>query len=222
MRATITPMRATITIDVEGDFGTDRLRGLDEVVPRLLDGFAEHDVVAVFFVVAEVARQRPKVIQGISEAGHVIGSHSLDHTALSRIGPERLATQLKDSRAILEDLSGRPCHSFRAPYFDLPRRIGPALEEAGYRWSSSKAPFSPIAKYRHLFATQRPHQLRDSSVWEFPVPRILGLPIPAGLSYRRLFWPLSALSRRPPSVFYLHPYELLDEIEDWGALSRRG
>ena len=137
----------------------------------------------------------------------------MTHATLSSLDAAARAATLEDSRACLEEITGAACAAFRAPYFDLPKGLGPVIEEAGYRWSSSKAPFSPVARYRHLLACRRPHLLAGSEVHEVPVPGFLGLPIPEGLSYRRLFWPLSALPARPPRVFYLHPWELLESVD---------
>lgn len=211
-------MDVALTLDVEGDFGTSDLRGLDEVLPRLLDALEARSIPATLFVVGEVARSRPGVIREAARRGHAVASHSMTHPALSRSGAEARRAELRDSRAALEDITGAPCEGFRAPYFDLPRDLGPLLEEAGYRWSSSKAPFSPVAGYRHLRATGAPHELEGSAVREFPVPRMLGLPIPEGLSYRRLFSPIARWADAP-RVFYLHPYELLERVEGF-ALPR--
>jgi len=199
----------SVTVDVEGDWETDALRGVDEVLPRLLDGFDARGVRATLFVVGTVARARPRALREAIARGHTLGAHGMTHRAFSTLTARERNTELGDTRALLEDTAGVPCTAFRAPFFDLPEDMGPSLESAGYRWSSSKAPFSPVAGYRHLGATE-PHTLPGSTVREFPVPRVLGLPIPEGLSYRRLFWPATAAARDPPRVFYLHPYELLD------------
>jgi peptidoglycan/xylan/chitin deacetylase (PgdA/CDA1 family) len=205
-----------ISVDVEGDFGTDRLRGLDEILPELLDGFEARKVRSVLFVVGEVARQRPQAIRAAAARGHLIGSHSMTHQLMGQADRAFTLRELKDSRRAIEDITGVACTSFRAPFFDPPADLGPLLEEAGYRWSSSKAPFSPVAHYRWLRETKRAHRLAGSGVLELPVGRVLGLPMPEGLSYRRLFWPLTALSRRPPAMFYLHPYELLENWDGFG------
>ena len=205
-----------LTLDVEGDFGAGELRGVDEVLPRLLDALDARAIPATLFVVGGVARARPAVMREAIARGHAVASHSMTHPALSRCSTAVQRAELRDSRAALEDATGAACEGFRAPYFDLPRDLGPLLEETGYRWSSSKAPFSPVAGYRHLAQTSAPHELAGSRVREFPVPRMLGLPIPEGLSYRRVFRPLLALRPRPPRVFYLHPYELLDRVESFG------
>lgn len=211
-------MDVALTLDVEGDFGTRDLRGVDEVLPRLLDALDARALPATLFVVGDVARRRPAVIRDAARRGHAVASHAMTHPALSRCAPAVQRAELRDSRSALEDVTGARCEGFRAPYFDLPRGFGPVLEDAGYRWSSSKAPFSPVAGYRHLAQTGAPHALDDSAVREFPVPRMLGLPIPEGLTYRRLFAPLARWAGAP-RVFYLHPYELLERVEGY-ALPR--
>lgn len=218
-----------LTVDVEGDFGTRSLRGVDEVLPRLLDRFEALGARAVLFVVGAVARERPAMMRDAVARGHVVGSHSMTHAALGSLSAERVRAELIDSRAAIEDVTGAPCVCFRAPFFDTPRDLGPRLAEAGYRWSSSKAPFSPVAGYRNVFA-QAPHRLAGSDVVELPVPGVLGLPLPQGLSYHRLFGALTGLASTPPRVFYLHPYELLDRVEGYAlprwmrpfVLSRQG
>lgn len=204
--------RVALTVDVEGDFGTPSLRGVDEVLPRLLDRFEALGARAVLFVVGAVARERPAALRDAAARGHVVGSHSMTHAALGSLSQGRLRAELRDSRAAIEDVTGAPCVCFRAPFFDAPRDLGPRLAEAGYRWSSSKAPFSPVAGYRNAFA-QTPHLLAGSDVVELPVPGVMGLPLPQGLSYHRLFGPIARLASTPPRVFYLHPYELLERVE---------
>lgn len=210
--------RVVLTVDVEGDFGTSSLRGVDEVLPRLLDRFEALGARAVLFAVGAVARERPAAMRDAVARGHVVGSHSMTHAALGSLPRERVRAELRDSRAAIEDVTGAPCVCFRAPFFDAPRDLGPRLAEAGYRWSSSKAPFSPVAGYRNALS-QAPHLLAGSDVVELPVPGVMGLPLPQGLSYHRLFGALTRLSSTPPRVFYLHPYELLDRVEGF-ALPR--
>ena len=207
--------RVAITLDVEGDFGTSELRGVDEALPELLDGFAEREVRAVLFVVGEVARQRGSMLRRAAEAGHAIGSHGLTHRPFSKLTGDERRRELAESKALVEAATGQPCVAFRAPFFDAPDDLGRLLDETGYRWSSSKAPFSPLSRYRWLSARE-PHRWAGARTVELPVSRLLGLPMPEGLSYRRLFWPLTALATRPPSMFYLHPYELLDEVSAFG------
>ena len=55
-------MDVALTLDVEGDFGTSDLRGVDEVLPRLLDALDARGLCATLFVVGDVARARPAVL----------------------------------------------------------------------------------------------------------------------------------------------------------------
>lgn len=197
--------QTVVTVDVEGDHGTGSLRGSDEWVPWLLDRFDELGVRAVWFVVGDVALERPGLIRGMVERGHVVASHSMTHRALSTLDRRALEAELADSKRALEDVTGAACTGFRAPYFDAPSGLEVALAELGYAWSSSRAPWSPM-RGRAAGAGCAP------GVPEHPVGRLSYLPLPDGLSWRRVLWPMSGLAA-PPAVFYLHPYELLDRID---------
>ena len=202
--------RVALTVDVEDDWNTGSLRGIDEALPTLLDDLDARGIRATLFWVGEAALRRPDRVREAHARGHVIASHGMTHVALSRCTAAQQRDELTRARDALQSIVGAAVTGFRAPYFDLPRGLGPVLASCGYRWSSSKAPFSPVAYYRHLFAPRAARALDGADVREIPVPGMLGLPIPEGLSYRRLFAPLAALGPRPPRVFYLHPYELLD------------
>jgi hypothetical protein len=205
-----------VTVDVEGDWGTPALRGLDEALPWLLDLLDRHQAKATFFVVGAVGQQRPAAIRRMVDGGHTIASHSQTHPAFSRLDAGTALQELKQSREVLEQLTGQPCRGFRAPFFDAPQALGQWLQETGYSWSSSKSVFSPVAGYRHLSQSWQPHLWPGTAVQEWPVPGLLHLPIPEGLTWRRLFWPLSELQRRPPPMFYLHLYDLLQAGDNFG------
>lgn len=205
--------RAIVSVDIERDFETGLLRGVDEVLPALLDGFERRGVRAVLFFVGEVAQARPEKVRDAARRGHVLGSHSMTHQPLGQLSPQHLRHEVVDSRRVIEDVAGVACEAFRAPFFDVPPGLGAQLDAGGYRWSSSVAPFSPVAGYRGLSSSRRPHKIPGTHVVEWPVGRWLGAPMPAGLSYLRAFWPLTALSMRPPGMFYLHPHELLERSE---------
>jgi len=52
--------------------------------------------------------------------GVEIGSHSCSHANLARLSPEMAAREILDSRAILEEVVGRPVRSFAYPFGDAP------------------------------------------------------------------------------------------------------
>jgi peptidoglycan/xylan/chitin deacetylase (PgdA/CDA1 family) len=72
-------------------------------------------------------------LHGLAEAGWEIGSHTRSHPRLSRLDDERLADELRGSRADCEERLGRPCPSLAYPYGDVDSRVAEAARAAGYR-----------------------------------------------------------------------------------------
>jgi peptidoglycan/xylan/chitin deacetylase (PgdA/CDA1 family) len=64
--------------------------------------------------------------------GHEIGSHTLDHVALSQVSAQVSRVQVLESKRRLEALSGRRVASFCYPYGDLDIRVRDQVEAAGY------------------------------------------------------------------------------------------
>ena len=198
-------------------------RRLAPCVHRILAMLEEHGSRATFFVLGSIAAEQPGVVRAIAAAGHEIASHGQSHTMLDRLGRDGLRRELRDSKALLEDLSGREVIGFRAPTFS----VGPdtlwALDElaaAGYRYDSSIFPVrhdrygmpdSPRWAHRRDLAAGR-------SIVEIPplTLRLLGMNLPAGGGgYLRILptWLIAAAlrrcaRRRRATMLYLHPWEL--------------
>ena len=195
---------------------------LDASVATILELLAAHATRATFFVLGWVARHEAEIVRRIAAAGHEIASHGMTHAMLGRLSPEEFGAELRDSRAILEDLSGEPVIGFRAPTFSITRRTGWALDvlaEAGYRYDSSIFPVHHD-RYGVPGAPRWPHVAAGPGggrIVELPplTLRILGMNLPTGGGYFRL-WPLgwtSAALRAAGAagrsgMLYLHPWEL--------------
>lgn len=65
--------------------------------------------------------------------GHEIGSHTLDHVALSQVPATVSNFQLTESKRQLEISSGQRIESFCYPYGDLDARVRDQVISAGYR-----------------------------------------------------------------------------------------
>ncbi len=118
-------------------------QGLNEMIKIL-----EHlDITATFFVTANFAQQYPSAIRALSDR-HEIASHGLYH---SHCHPHHL----RDSRLILENLTGKPIQGFRMP------RLQPvnasALQAAGYHYNSSLNPTYIPGRYNHFFQPRTYH-----------------------------------------------------------------
>jgi peptidoglycan/xylan/chitin deacetylase (PgdA/CDA1 family) len=71
-------------------------------------------------------------LQGLAAHGWEIGSHTHTHPRLTRLAPAELSTELKRSRALLEEWLGLPCRSLAYPYGDVSASVAKAARDAGY------------------------------------------------------------------------------------------
>jgi polysaccharide deacetylase family protein (PEP-CTERM system associated) len=187
---------------------------------RVLDLFAAHRATGTFFILGCVARAHPGLVRAIADAGHEVASHGFGHHRVASLGPRAFADDVRTTRRLLEDLSGRAVTGYRAPSFSIGRDSWwafPALAEAGYRYSSSVSPF------------QSDHYgVKDAPRFAFdPVPGFTEIPITtvqlgarrlpcAGGGFFRLLpygwtrWGLQRLHARDrqPAMFYFHPWEI--------------
>ncbi|HEX3754281.1 MAG TPA: XrtA system polysaccharide deacetylase [Rhizomicrobium sp.] len=229
------PQRAMMTVDVEDYFQVEaffdridrkdwdrhecRVEGNTE---RILEMFGSTGAKATFFTLGWVARRYPALIRRIVELGHEVASHGLEHRRCDSLAREELLADLKDSKSLLEDVSGLPVNGYRAPSFSVKRGNLWALEtiaEAGYRYSSSIYPIRhdlygiPEAP-RFAF---RP--FASSSFLEIPVTSFrvgkMNLPCGGGGYFRLLpyWWSAFQLRRvaqreEGPCMFYFHPWEI--------------
>ena len=71
-------------------------------------------------------------LRTMQASGMEIGSHTVNHVRLTEVDDVRLAHELTDSKAELEDLLGDPVGSFAYPYGAVDSRCADAVKHAGY------------------------------------------------------------------------------------------
>jgi peptidoglycan/xylan/chitin deacetylase (PgdA/CDA1 family) len=116
-------------------------------------------------------------IRQACEAGVEIGSHGLTHTDLTGADDLRLKSEVVESRAVLEELTGAPVDGFCYPYGRIDERAVDAVREAGYTYACAIDPgplTGPHALPRlhigqndtavRLFLKHRLHRLRRRPV----------------------------------------------------------
>ena len=198
-------------------------RRLPAQVNRVLDLLAEHHVTATFFVLGWVAQHEPDVVRRIAAAGHEIASHGMGHAMLSELTAEAFRGELRQSRALLEDLARSQVTGFRAPTFSIRPDTLWALDvlaEEGFAYDSSIYPIRHD-RYGIPGAPAWLHRAvgpAGGSILEIPPlsMRLCGLRLAVGGGgYLRLF--PSGMVRRglklaegagQPGMIYLHPWEL--------------
>lgn len=176
---------------------------------------------ATFFTLGWIAERYPGLVRRISGAGHEVASHGYGHLRASDQTREQFRDDVTRSKAILEDLTGKPVRGYRAPSFS----IGPdnlwaldVLAECGYQYSSSIYPI----KHDHYGMPDAPRfafRPRPNGVLEFPVTTmsLLRRNFPAGgggyfrlAPYALSRWVMRRVNRADgePCIFYFHPWEI--------------
>ena len=190
---------------------------------RLLDLFDQHAVRGTFFVLGWVAERYPSVVRSIASRGHELASHGYGHRLVYEQTPDTFRDDVRRSKGLIEELSGRRVNGYRAPSFSVMEQSLWALDvllEEGYRYDASIFPIRHD-RYGIPDAQRWPHvmALRNGSLFEVPgsTVRVGGTNLPvAGGGYFRILpyawtrWGMRRVNRveGQPAVFYLHPWEI--------------
>ncbi len=197
---------------IRGDAGDVRRETED-----VLDLLAEHGARATFFVLGTIAVAHPELVRRMAREGHEVACHGWEHTLVRDLSPARFADDVGRAKALLEDLSGTPVTTHRAPSWSIGTDTPwapDALLRAGFTDDSSIFPLrSPL--YGVAGAPLDPYRLvgerGELREWP-PAARDIGrVRIPAGggiywglLPYAVVRWGVSA--RGVPHVAYIHPW----------------
>lgn len=112
-------------------------------VKRIFRILTQHNTRATFFCLGWIAKKHPDIIRRIDNEGYEIACHSSMHQLVYEQTPEEFNRDLRESLAILEDITGKKVTSFRAPGFSINERCKWAFEilmEAGIENDSSVFP----------------------------------------------------------------------------------
>ena len=94
---------------------------LPEVTAILISTLKKTEKKATFFVLGELVRKHPALIQQIASEGHEIGVHGYSHKRICNMSPDEFRNDLKHcKKAIYQAINLYPV-SFRAPAFSINR-----------------------------------------------------------------------------------------------------
>jgi polysaccharide deacetylase family protein (PEP-CTERM system associated) len=191
-------------------------------IDRILQLFSDRDIKGTFFTLGWIAKRYPAMVKQIVANGHELASHGVAHIRADHQSRAEFAADVRQAKEILEDIGGKAVLGYRATSFSITRRnlwaLG-ALEDAGYRYSSSTHPI----KHDLYGIPEQPrfafYPFADSSFVEIPVTtmRLFGRNWPAGgggyfrlLPYMLFKRNLKTVQRqdRMPLTFYFHPWEV--------------
>jgi polysaccharide deacetylase family protein (PEP-CTERM system associated) len=171
-----------------------------------------------FFVVGNVLRKYPELIQTILEDGHEIACHTNEHIPLDKLGQDGFRRDLDCWFASAKVLGIDSVKGFRAPTFSLTEQTSWAysiLKEYGFEYSSSVLPaHNPLYGWKDFGGTPK---LKDG-ILEIPMNLVkigpFQIPYGGGVYFRML--PQSiilnlfnrAKTKGISTLGYFHPYDL--------------
>lgn len=193
---------------------------VSENTHRLIDLFNENDVKATFFTLGWVAKHCPDVIRRIVDEGHELASHGTNHRRNTQMTSELVFEDIKESKDILEQISGQPVLGYRAPSFSIDTTnewVFDILVDLGFKYSSSTYPI----KHDLYGVPEWPRfaHKRKEGIVEIPIPTLSNKGVNKGIGgggYFRLlpYWLAKRRieaylqSTEHPYNFYFHPWEI--------------
>lgn len=181
---------------------------------------------ATFFILGWIADHHPDLVRRIADAGHEVACHSYWHERVYLQTREEFREETRRTKAILEDLSGRPVVGYRAPSFSITPGAEWAMDELldlGFTYDASLFPAKrghggyPCPQAPHDFtATPSGRTIRELPMSVLPIGP-LKAPFSGG-GYLRVLpkWMIrrgfAHFERNGlPVVVYLHPRDFAPE-----------
>jgi len=229
-------IRNALTIDLEYWYSPELVKGfvvgnkddlIIEMTKPILDVLDEFDVSATFFVLGEVARKHPELVEEVYERGHEIGSHAYSHKTLYELGKDKFENEINLSVQLLQHITKEKPIGFRAPSFSVNNSTGWAfdiLEKHGFKYDSSIFPIrtqlygvpnAPLHIYKPS-ADDVAKEDPNGKMIEFPMTVFefgKRIPISGGFYLRAMpFWLLKSLLKKVnktrAGMIYVHPWEV--------------
>lgn len=207
-------------------YGQDKPIGeIYKPTDKILELFDELDFKSTFFFTGTIANFYPDLVKKISNLGHEIACHNMEHLDYEYETREKFKEDLKKSKNILEDLTGNEVIGYRSPNSSVPITIVEDLEEAGFKYDSS---VTPTRRFMGKFGKFTDAPLRpynpdykdigkegNAELVELPwaVFPLFKLPAGSGIMHRiagNIYNSIATkYSLKHGSIsYYFHPYEL--------------
>ncbi len=200
------PARHILTVAVEDYFQATAFSGLidsrqwarfetrvEQNTLHALDLLDRHSTTATFFFMTWVAERFPQLVREVVRRGHEVADGGDSKRSFRQLSPGEFASQLRRSKAILENAAGMRVRGFRAADHRLSRRDLWALRtlaDNGYQYDSSLNPslFSfhrePWRQFIHS------EEFDGNRIWEVPLSSLklcgFQLPVAGGNWFRQM------------------------------------
>jgi peptidoglycan/xylan/chitin deacetylase (PgdA/CDA1 family) len=118
----------------------------------------EFNIPVTLFCVAKLALKNRQITKQASALPNIeIGSHSYTHTKILGASREKVIKEIKESKEVLENITGKQIYGFRPPREQIDKTMEKVLRDAGYKYFMSKTkPFLlPKEEYENLITIPR-------------------------------------------------------------------
>lgn len=88
-------------------------------------------------VMGQTSHMDKLTLREIADSGHEVGSHSLTHANLIWLDDDELMKELRDSKAMLEDITGKEVVSLSFPFGSWNARVWDAAKSVGYKYATA-------------------------------------------------------------------------------------
>ncbi|WP_413907855.1 XrtA system polysaccharide deacetylase [Desulfobacula sp.] len=176
---------------------------------------------ATFFILGWIATKIPGMVKEIYKRGHEVASHGNLHHLCTNQSITETKQDLKDGKALLEDVIGQKIYGYRAPSFAINNDILKMIQDTGHTYDSSYNSFAMHKRYGTIDLsayTKKGAAFKISDdFFELPISNLTinqkTFPLGGGGYFRLIPFPLFklgmnwVLNKDKAFLFYSHPWE---------------
>ena len=106
-----------------------------EYTPMLLDGLAERNVKATFFVIGKQAEAQPQIMERMVKEGHLSGNHTYNHVDIRHMTESAAEKEIIKANEVIEKYTGEePCF-LRPPFGSSSSKMEKKMEMISVLWT---------------------------------------------------------------------------------------
>lgn len=99
---------------------------------KILDVLAENQVPAAFFVTGPYIKKETELVKRMTDEGHIVGNHTVNHPSIPDITEEEIKKELTDLSKSYYELCGKEMKFFRPPMGEYSEKSLEITSKMGY------------------------------------------------------------------------------------------
>lgn len=99
---------------------------------KILDVLKENRVPAAFFVTGPYIKKEADLVKRMTEEGHIVGNHTVNHPSIPDVSEEVLKSELENLSKSYYDLTGKEMRFFRPPMGEYSEKTLDITSKMGY------------------------------------------------------------------------------------------